>query len=431
MPPHEIELKFQLMPGSEAILRADDIFGPMAQKKHQVTTYHDTSDNLLLTSGLTLRIRQENDSFLQPVKSRDAGIGLASRRMEWEWPVTDGTPDVGKLGRVPELAAIAVQILGRLVPVIVTDVWRTKRLLALGNGAAAEVSLDIGSVAAGGKSEPICEFELELKRGSVAPLYRLAIRLNDLALMRISAQSKAARGWLLRNGQNGGAVAVRKPKIGKKASAAAGLHQIIGALLSHLTANIAPTLSGDPAALRQMRGALRNLRAVLRLFAPMLARNEKARFDGPLRQFAQTLGAARDWDVFCLQTLPAAIADLPELQWGELSVLAEARRAAARAAVYHAVCGPQFTRLMLDLALWSEICAIAPLDIGTKRLNTRLSKIAPALLDKFAGNANRAGRHPGRLSMQELHDFRKALDRVNVATRFLGGSYRRCCVTHA
>lgn len=61
-----------------------------------------------------------------------------------------------------------------------------------------------------------------------------------------------------------------------------------------------------------------------------------------------------------------------------------------------------------------------PQDIGTKQLNKRLSKIAPALLEKIVEKAGRAGRHPGRLPMPELHDFRKALDKLNVAVRFLG-----------
>ena len=423
VPSREVELKFQLGPDSEAILRADDIFGPAAQQVHQITTYHDTPDCLLFAAGLSLRIRQVNDSFVQCVKSRDNGHGLASSRDEWQWPVANGTPDVGMLAGVPELASIAEQLHGRLGPVIVTDVWRTKRLVALDDGAAAEASLDIGTVSSGALSEPICELELELARGPVSPLYRLAIRLAALAPMWVSAQSKAARGWSLCNGHDGGAVHLPKVKIGKKVSVAAGLHQIIGALLSHLTRNIAPTLSGDAEALRQMRGALRNLRAVFRLFAPMLARNERTRFDGPLRQFAQTLGAARDWDVFCLQTLPAAISDLPEIGWKKLSALAGAKRATLHAAVQEAICGPQFTRLILDFALWAETCQTTPLDIGTKQLNKRLSKIAPALLDKIAEKADRAGRHPGRLPMPELHDFRKALDRLNVAVRFLGSPY--------
>ncbi len=259
--------------------------------------------------------------------------------------------------------------------------------------------------------------------GPVEPLYHLDIGFAALAPMWVSAQSKAARGWSLRNGHDGGAMHLPKVKIGKKLSAAAGLHQIIGALLGHLTTNIAPTLSGDPEALRQMRGALRNLRAALRLFAPMLPRNERTRFDAPLRQFAQTLGAARDWDVFCLQTLPTAISALPETGWKKLSALAKAKRATTHAAVHEAICGPQFTRLILDLALWAETCKTTPLDIGTKQLNKRLSKIAPALLDKIAEKADRAGRHSGRLPMPELHDFRKALDRLNVAVRFLGSPY--------
>ena len=423
MPKLEVELKLRLMPGSEAILRADEVFGPAAQRVHQITTYHDTTESLLFASGLTLRIRQINGSFVQTVKSRDAGLGLASSRKEWEWPLANGRPDVGILAGVAELATIAEQLQGRLGPVIVTDVWRTKRLLALEGGAVAEVSLDIGSVASGATSEPICEVELELKHGPVAPLYRLATRLAELAPMWISAESKAARGWSLRNGHNGGASVLRKPKIGKKVSAAAGLHQIIGAMLSHLTANIAPTLSGDPEALRQMRGALRQMRALLRLMSPMLNPDDVARLKDPLRQFARTLGAARDWDVFCLQTLPTIRADLPGDDWGDLSVLADAKRATMHAAVHAAVCGPHFTRLILDLALWSETCATEPLATGSRRLTKRLAVIAPALLDKIAEKARRAGRHPGQLSMLELHDFRKALDRLNAAVRFLGSLY--------
>ena len=415
----EVELKFQLLPGSEAILRAVDIFGPAAQRVHQITTYHDTPDCLLFASGLSLLIRQVNDSFVQCVKSRDNGHGLASSRDEWQWPVANGTPDVGILAGVPELSSIADQVHDRLGPIIVTDVWRTKRLLVLENGAEAEASLDSGSVSSGATSEPICELELELKHGPVAPLYCLAIRLAELAPMWVNAQSKAARGWSLRNGHNGGAMTLPKPKIGKKVSVAAGLHQIIGALLGHLTANIAPTLSGDPEALRQMRGALRQLRAVFRLFRSLLDPDEAARFDAPLQQFAQTFGAARDWDVFCLQTLPAAMADFPDNDWTDLSDLAKAKRTSMHAAVQDVVCGSQFTRLILDLALWAETNATAPQDIGAKRL----AKIAPALLDKFAEKANRAGRHTGRLPMPELHDFRKALDRLNVAVRFLGSTY--------
>jgi len=422
-PPVEVELKFQLMPESEAILRADDIFGPAVKRAHQITTYYDTPDGLLFTAGLTLRIRDENGHFVQNVKSRDTGTGLASSRLEWEWPVTNGTPDVEKLTRVAELTALAEQITDRLEPVIVTDIWRTGRLVELDDGAVAEASLDIGSIVSGDKSEPVCEMELELKRGPVAPLYRLAIRLAETAPMWISAQSKAARGWSLRIGSGSGATTLRKQKIGKDVTAAAGLRQIIGALLGHLTANSAPTLLGDPEALRQMRGALRQLRAVFRLFRPLLNKRDVARFTVSLQQFAQIFGAARDWDVFCLQTLPAVMAELPQHDWTELSALATPKRTDVHFAVRRAICGQDFTLLILQLALWAETTAAAPPNSNTKRLTKRLSETAPALLDSFAKMAQQAGQHPAQLSMPALHDFRKALDRLNAAIRFLGSTY--------
>ena len=157
VPPREVELKFQLRPDSEAILRADKIFGPAAQRVHQITTYHDTLANLLHAAGLTLRIRDENGQFVQWVKSRDAGVGLAR-------PVVCGTPDIGKLAGVPGLASLAEKLTDRLEPVIVTDVWRTSRLHILPGGAEVEASLDIGSIVSGVLSEPICELELEIVR---------------------------------------------------------------------------------------------------------------------------------------------------------------------------------------------------------------------------------------------------------------------------
>lgn len=205
VPPREDELKFQLLPGSEAILRADDILGPAAQRVQQITTCHDTPDGLLFRSGWTLRIRQETDSFGQNVKATNDLTALAISRKDWNWSVTSGTPQVEHLAAVLERSSIASQIVGRLVPVIVTNIWRTERIFALDDEAGAEASLDIGTVCSGAVSQSISELELELKEGPVAPLYRLAVRLSDTAPMWIRAESKAARGWSLRNGHNGGA----------------------------------------------------------------------------------------------------------------------------------------------------------------------------------------------------------------------------------
>ena len=125
------------------------------------------------------------------------------------------------------------------------------------------------------------------------------------------------------------------------------------------------------------------------------------------------------WRTSRLHTLPGGAEAEASLDIGSIVSGALSEPICELAAVQDAVCGPQFTRLILDLALWAETRATAPQDIGARRL----AKIAPALLDKFAAKANRAGRHPGRLSAVALHDFRKALDRLNAAIRFLGSTY--------
>jgi inorganic triphosphatase YgiF len=153
--------------------------------------------------------------------------------------------------------------------------------------------------------------ELELKGGGYEALYQLAAQFQKLAPLRISAESKAARGWHLRTGQTEPARAARLPKLRRNISVAEGFHKIIGGTLGHLIANIGPTLRGDPEGVHQMRIALRRCRAALKLFAPHLGDEPAGKFDDALRHLGRVFGKARDWDVFCLETLPAAMVKLP------------------------------------------------------------------------------------------------------------------------
>jgi inorganic triphosphatase YgiF len=91
----------------------------------------------------------------------------------------------------------------------------------------------------------VSELELELKGGCIGPLYRLAAELQALAPLWISPQSKSARGWHLRAGRTERAQPAQMPVLGRRARAADGLNEIVGGTLSHLMANIAPTLRGD------------------------------------------------------------------------------------------------------------------------------------------------------------------------------------------
>jgi triphosphatase len=422
--PREIELKFQLSPGSRAVLEASSVFAAAeARQLHQLTTYFDTPDGVLEKAGLTLRVRQSGNTRIQTVKSRSNGRGAALNRSEWEWQIGQDRPDVERLAKTRKLAKVAKQIKGRLEPVFITDIRRTIRLLHLDRKSIVEAAIDVGRIRAGVVSEAVSELELELKGGDLGTMYRLAVQLQALAPLWISTESKAARGWHLRTGQTEGAQEAQWPKLGRSTQAARGLHEIIGRTLGHLIANIGPTLRGDPEGMHQMRIALRGCRAALKLFELHLDAKTTGQFDEALQRFGRIFGAARDWDVFCLRTLPAAMEDLPGERLRDLNQVAEVQRQAAHAVVVEAVWGQHFTALVLGLAVWTEAGAARPSTLGDDRMGKRLVSLAPSLLDRVARKAAKRARHAGRLSVEELHRLRKALDKLCDDVKYLAGLF--------
>ena len=434
--PREVELKFHLPRGSRLVLeRYPALAAATADQSDLVTTYFDTPDRALDRRGLSLRVRRSGAHRVQTVKSRAGGHGVASSRGEWTWPITQDAPEVDCLARTKPLAAAALAIEGRLQPAFVTRIQRTTRLVRLDETTTVEVAFDEGDIEAGAAHEAVSELELELKCGSVGPLYRLAAELQSAAPLWLMSESKSARGWRLRTGQSEGAKLARRPKLKPKVSAAAGFRQLLDGALGHLMANIGPTLGGDPEGLRQSRLAIREARSVLQMFAPYLDVAGAGPLRASLRAYGERLGAARDWDVFCLDTLPAAAADLAGEGLEALDVAAGVERQAAHAAVALAVRGRAFSEMVLGLMIWADVDAVAPLrnDKGPER--QRLMDLAPALLDRAAGTVKRRGRGIARLSETERHALRKSLKKldfnVECLARFHGAHsvrrYRKRC----
>jgi triphosphatase len=422
--PREIELKLQFPPGSRTAIEASPALAAVEPRQHHlVTTYFDTPDNLLDRTGLTLRVRRSGDTRTQTVKSQANECGVAANRTEWEWRISQDEPDIRRLKKIQALTMIATAIKDRLQPVFVTDILRTTRLLHLHDNTVAEVAIDEGSIQAGPAHEPVSELELELKNGCIEPVYRLAAELQTLAPLWISSESKAARGWHLRTGQTEGGHFGQMPKLGRHMQAAAGFRDILGATLGHLVANIGATLRGDPEALHQMRIAIRESRAVLQLFERHLNVVTAERFNAVLRLLGEIFGAARDWDVFCLETLSAAKADLPAERLEDLNLVAEVARQFAHAAVADTVHEHDFTALVLGLAIWAEAGANQPSMLGDHRMGKPLCTLAPSLLNRAAGKVKRRSRHAGRLSASKRHALRKSLKKLCFDVESLVGLY--------
>lgn len=427
--PREVELKFQLPPGSRAVLEASGCFaGTPATRRQLRTTYFDTADGALKAAGLTLRVRHNDEARVQTVKSLPTGNGVASDRGEWEWPIRQDEPDTSLLAKVGPLASIVPVIEGRLRPMFVTAIDRTAHLLTLEGDTAVEVAFDAGTISADGASEDVAEMELELKGGPIGAFYRFAVDLHAEAPCWISSDSKAARGCRLRGGAVKTAVRALPPVLKGAMQATDGAHALVEAALGHIIANIGPTLRGDAEGLHQLRLAVRGARAGLALFEQPLERlagpETADQFCAGLQRFGALLGTARDWDVFCLATVPAAMVALPQPGLQALREAADTDRLTAHARVAAALRGQDFSTLVLGLAAWANAGTVA----GSDSRRERLWRVVPQLLDDAAAEVRHHGRHPGRLTAAQRHQLRKSLKRLTYAVEQLGRHYTRRAV---
>ncbi len=193
-----------------------------------------------------------------------------------------------------------------------------------------------------------------------------------------------------------------------------------------------------------MRATLRRLRAVLRLFRPLLGGTVRAH-DRALRRLGRTLGAARDWDVFLQETLARAEADgLPATARVALRRAAEARRRGAYAILRRRLGaaapgsapgnaqgnarraaprdGPEsapeptlghthpLAEATTALLAWTAGCTSAPGPLAAP-----LDQVAPRLLRRLARTVRRRARGLEHADPAALHALRRSVRRLRDA----------------
>lgn len=161
-------------------------------------TYFDTADFRLNKARVALRIRQVDGTYIQTLKTRGTSVDGLSRRGEWEWQRPTPTLDVTLLR--PHLPAPLHNLQAEeLQPLFTTHFTRTAWQI-LWQSSHIEAAMDRGDVSVPhGDTLPICELELELKDGDERDLLDLAKRLQSLASLTPSDQSKAEKGFTLLN----------------------------------------------------------------------------------------------------------------------------------------------------------------------------------------------------------------------------------------
>nr|WP_067286520.1 CYTH domain-containing protein [Marinobacterium profundum] len=205
----EIELKLSIDPQQAAAFKALPLLAESGAAVCQRLNnqYFDTPDRLLAQHRVGLRIREQGERYIQTLKTRGSSHGGLHQRNEWEWDLEAPELDYDLLATADWPQALQEsEAQRRIVPAFSTDfersTWMLRPVSTSGEQALIELVLDRGQVSAtpvGGAvvTTALCELELELKQGSAADLYQVAMSLAESVPVLLSDISKAERGYRL------------------------------------------------------------------------------------------------------------------------------------------------------------------------------------------------------------------------------------------
>ena len=396
----EIELKLEVSPdAADRLLSQPWLACGSTEPRRELSVYFDTPDGELRSRGYTLRVRSVDDRYIQTVKSLDTAAGLFERG-EWECDVDGPEPDASRLASTP-LEEIDAD---RLQPIVRTQVDRRACRLKR-PGAEIEVDVDDGLLSASGRQLPVHEIEIELLRGKASAAVSLARKIAAQVPVKLGVLSKAERGFALADGAVGSAIKAEPVRVNSGMNVAEGFETIVMACIRHFRRNEALVIERrSPEALHQTRVAMRRLRSAFSLFGSAIEDPEFERLKGELRWFTDSLGDARNLDVY----LERQISD------EERAPLQERREAAYDVAIA-AMESARFRGLMLDLLVWSSL--------GEWRDGVRarqpLRVYADRRIDRWWSKLSET-RRPGRMDDRQRHRLRIRIKKLRYALEFVG-----------
>ncbi len=208
--PMEVELKLVATAEAMATLLASPLLREHARStvrsRNLVTTYYDTNDHRLSRRGLAFRVRQSGQAIRpDPEDGERRGRVPRPRGASGRSRCRMATPQLTAFNDPRVLDLTGLVLPDELVPTFETRFKRQAVLVewpdANRQPAQIEVAFDRGAIRADGSETPICEIELELKRGEPRALFELAQSLRALAPVRLQPLDKAARGYGLVTGR--------------------------------------------------------------------------------------------------------------------------------------------------------------------------------------------------------------------------------------
>ncbi|WP_370141452.1 CYTH and CHAD domain-containing protein [Bradyrhizobium yuanmingense] len=423
-PAAEIELKLLVGADRMAHFGAAPVIAANARnkgtRKRLKSVYYDTPERALRRAGLSLRVRQSGTRFVQTVKTEVADDPL--RRGEWEASVPSLAPDLAlAMPFIPEKLRERLKA-QPLEAVFTADVHRHTRIIDLPSGTV-EVACDRGELTAGDRSLPVSEIELELKSGSTSAIYEIALRLAEHGTVKPSIRSKSARGFDLAADLPPSARRPRKLRLDPSVTLDEAFATILRTCFLHLLQSLPAAEDGrNPEGVHQLRVSLRRLRSALDLMRSVGALGNLEALRSEAKWLAQGLSAARDWDVFQLDTLPAIAKACPSVAgFDALGRAAAQRQAEAYRSARNALDDRCCALFLIGLGGWIETRGwrngVAAEDLG--RLAEPAVNFAQRVLSEQYAKVLKRGRRFKSLTTDELHQVRLATKRLRYLSEFL------------
>ena len=423
----ELEIKLELPPSSVGRLKKIPLLHALKAPKRatEVSVYFDTDKHKLRKNGLMLRVRRIGKRYVQTIKAN--GTSGLFERSEWESEITDGEPDLSLVRDTPLKPLMNGKLRRQLKPMFETRVNRTVYALAK-RAHVIELAIDRGKIDTGVSSLPLCELELELKRGNEADLFSVARELVHVLPAQLALKSKSERGYELIDEELGAAVRAGPIDLTVCASTRDGFKMIGGACLKQVIDNEAAIIKGDPEGVHQMRVGLRRLRAAMSLFSTLLHDPQTSAIKTELKWLAGELAPAREIEVLMNRVVKPLEKTgdvrrngLPAL----LRELAEKRKAALER-VQNTIASTRFRALTLEVAAWLETGHwMKPEDdLVRSRGELTIQGFAADQLGRRWRKVRKTGKALAQLDAPNRHKLRIQVKKLRYAAEFFGDLFK-------
>jgi hypothetical protein len=400
--------------------------------------YFDTAGRHLARQKVALRLRLENDQWIQTLKIA-VGDSLLTR-IELNHPRPSPDLDLSVYAGTPAESFIA-QLSEPFTVAYETHVSRLMRLIRTPVGVV-EVAYDRGFVRAGALDLPICEVEFEFKQGAIAALFSVASQWQQDHGLMMDARSKSERGDLLarlnhklteidtQSTEDPRPLKAREvdkfwaPRNAKPIalvadmSAGQGLRSVMAECLDQIIRNSAVLAEIDTLGIHtlditehvhQLRVGIRRMRTAWSLFKDLCELPTQAQRDGIKTYFA-LLGGSRDNNVLLNDLLPLLLeAGQPALVLQEQVVEDHASSVAQ---------DPMFQSWLVQMSAFVH----SPVPSSGMLIESvhpqRLTKIILPKLRKWHRKILKEGLHFADLGTEARHELRKKVKKLRYVLQF-------------